>query len=128
MRQRAAEGAAHADRVMRDVARDISQELAERIVDHRLVKRGVPHAGADREHLAVARDSVEPFDLVDIDEMGRLGEAERHDRHQALPAGQHAAVLGRDFAQNFQRLVERLRRVADERRWLHAAEGPALRG
>jgi len=60
--------------------------------------------------------------------MRRLGEAERHDRHQALVARKPAAVLRCDFAQNFQRFVERARRVADERRWLHAAEGSALQG
>ena len=128
MRQAAAEGAAHTDRIMRDMARDIGQEFAERIVDDRLVKRGVTHAGADRQSFSVAGDLVEAFDAVDVDEMRGLGEPKRHDRHQALPAGQHAAVLRRDLAQNLQRFLQRLRRVADEWRWLHAADGPALRG
>ena len=60
-----------------------------------------------RQNLSVAGDLVEPCDLVDVDEMRRLGQPERHDRHQALPARQHAAVLRRDFRQNLQRLVER---------------------
>ena len=65
---------------------------------------------------------------VQIDQQGGRCQAERQHRHQALAARQHAAVLRCDFAQNFQRFVERARRVADERRWLHAAEGPALQG
>ena len=70
----------------------------ERIIDHRFVKCGVAHAGADAQRLAVAVDAVELGDLVDVDQMRRLGQPERHDRHQALAAGQHAAVLRRDLA------------------------------
>jgi hypothetical protein len=40
----------------------------------------------------------------------------------------HAAVFGCDRRQNLQRFVERLRRVADERRWLHAANRSATEG
>ena len=106
---------------MRDVARYKRQQLAERIVDHGFMKRGVAHAGADAQRLAIVRDLVEPRDLVDVDEMRGLGQPKRHDRHQALAAGQHAAVFARDLAQNLQRLIERARHVANERRWLHAA-------
>ena len=56
---------------MRDVARDVREQLAERIVDDGLVERGVAHAGADDQRLAVARDLVEALDLVDVDEMRR---------------------------------------------------------
>ena len=122
MRQAAAEGAAHADRIMRDVAHDKSQQLAERIIDHGFVKRGVAHARADAQRFAVAGDAVEAFDFVDVDQMRRLGQPERHDRHQALPAGQHAAVLRRDLRQNLQRLVERARHMADEGCGFHAGQ------
>ena len=107
MGEAAAEGAAHADRIMRDVARDVGEQLAERIIDDRLVKCGMAHARADGQRLAVARNRVEAGDLVDVDEMRGLRQPERHDRHQALSAGQHAAVLRRDLGQNLQRLVER---------------------
>ena len=86
---------------MRDVARDIGEKLAERIINDGFVERGVAHAGADRQNFSVAGDGVEPGDLVDVDEMRGLGEAERHDRHQALPARQHAAVLRRHFGEDF---------------------------
>ena len=71
---------------------------------------------------------VEARDLVDVDEMRGLRQPERHDRHQALPARQHAAVLRRDLRQNLQRLVERLRHMADERRGLHAGQASAAEG
>ena len=60
MRQAAAEGAAHADRIMRDVARHLGEECAERIIDHGFVERGMAHARADAQRLAVARNPVEP--------------------------------------------------------------------
>ena len=60
-------------------------------------------------------------DAVDVDEMRRLGEPERHGRHQALAAGQHAAVLGGDFGEQGDRLVDGFRRVIAERRRLHRA-------
>ena len=98
MRQAAAEGAAHADRIMRDVAHDIGEKFAERIIDHRFVERRVAHAGADSERLPVAYDFIEPHYVVNVDKMCGLGEAKRHDRDEALAARQHAAVLRRDFA------------------------------
>ena len=111
MRQAAAEGAAGADRVMGDVAHDRREQPAERTIHDRAVERRVAHAGADRE-LAVRRPrAVELRDAVDVDEMRRPRQPERHDRHEALPAGQHAAVVGRDLRQRRDRLVDRLRRV-----------------
>src|ERR1700694_5143281 len=80
------------------------------------------HPRADAERLAVIDDLVEALDLVDVDEMRRLGQPERHDRHQTLPAGEHAAVLRRNLAENFPRLVERFGHMADERRRFHAAD------
>src|SRR3972149_1679929 len=68
--------AAHADRIMRDVARHLREQRAERIVDHGLMKRGVAHARADAQHLTVGHDSIEACDLVDVDEVCRLGQSE----------------------------------------------------
>ena len=107
---------------MRDVTRHESEKLAEWVVNNGLMKRGMAHPRADAQHLAVALDAVEAFDLVDVHEMRRLGQAKRHDRHQALPAGQHAAILRRDLRQNLQCLVQRLRHMANERRGLHAVK------
>ena len=49
VRDAAAERAAGADRMMRDVAHHRGQQAAERPVLHRLLERGVAHAGADAE-------------------------------------------------------------------------------
>jgi len=91
------------------------------------MKCRMANAGADGESLSIACDFVEPDNLIDIDEVGRLGEAERHDRDKALTACQDAAVFRCDVGQNPQRLVERLRHVADEGRGLHASDLPAAK-
>ena len=83
---------------MRDVAHHVGEQFAERPVADRPVKRGVAHAGADEELAVGDREAIERGDAVDVDEMRGLGEPERHGRHQALPAGQHAAVLCRRLA------------------------------
>ena len=57
MRQAAAEGAAGADRIMRDVAHDVGEQLAERAFADRLVKCRMAHAGADRKLAAFDRDA-----------------------------------------------------------------------
>jgi len=54
-----------------------------------------------------------------IDEVRGLGEPERHGRHQALAAGEHAAVLRRDLGEQRDCLVNRFRCVIPERRRLH---------
>ena len=57
------------------------------------------HAGADDELAVGNRQPVERRDAVDVDEMRRLGEPERHGRHQTLAAGEHAAVVAGDFGE-----------------------------
>ena len=121
MRHAAAEGAAGADRMMRDAAHDRGEQLAERTVAHRLVERRMAHAGADAELAAVDRDLVQLLDAVDVDEVRRLRQPERHDRHEALPARQHPAVVGRDLRQHRDRFVERLRRVVAKGGGFHRA-------
>ena len=54
----AAERAAGADRIVRDVTHDRGKQLAERPVDHRLVERRVAHARADRQPVAIDREPV----------------------------------------------------------------------
>ena len=51
-------------------------------------------------------------------QLGR-GEPQLHQRHQALAAGQHAAVLGRDFGQQRHGFIDGFRRVIAKRRRLH---------
>ncbi len=104
---------------MGDVAGDEGQQRTERVVGDRLVEGGMAHPGADGQRLAVALDLVEALDRVDVDQMGRLGEPEGHDRHQALAAGQHPAVFAGHLRQDRQRLVERAWHMVDEGRGLH---------
>ncbi len=67
----------------------------------------------------VTREPVERLDAVDVDEMGGLGEPERHGRDEALAAGEHASVLRGDFGEQRHRLIDGFRRVVAERRRLH---------
>ena len=55
----AAERAAGADRVMRDVADDRREQAAERAVLDRLLERGMAHAGADAEPAVLDHEAVE---------------------------------------------------------------------
>jgi len=64
-------------------------------------------------------DAVERGDAVDVDEMRGLGQPERHGGHEALAAGEHAAVLRRDLGQQRDRFVDGFRRVVAKRRGLH---------
>ena len=104
---------------MGDMAHDLAQELAERTVADRPMECRMAHARADDELAAFDRQPVERLDAVDVDEMRRLGEPERHGGHQALAAGEHAAVLRRQFGEHRHRLVDGFRRVIAERRRLH---------
>ncbi len=63
---------------------------------------------------------VESGDLVDVDEMRGLGQPKRHDRHEALPAGEHAAVLRRHLGEDLHRLIERLRHMTNEGGGFHS--------
>ena len=104
---------------MADVPHDGREEPSERSVHHRLVERGVTHAGADAKPLALDREPPQRRHAVDVDEMGGTREAKRHDRHQALAAGEHAPILGGNLAKGFDRFRDRLRRVVAKRRGLH---------
>ena len=65
------------------------------------------------------RDPPERLDPVDVNQMGGLREAKRHGGHQALPAGQHAAVLRGDLGQDGYGFFDRFRRMIAKRRRLH---------
>ena len=85
------------------------------------MKRGMAHARADRKRAALDREAVETGDAIDVDEMRRARHAERHRRDEALTAGEHAPVLRTEFSEVRQRVIDRLRRVVDERRRFHRA-------
>ena len=58
MRDAAAERAAGADGIVRDVTHDGGEQPPERPVHHRPVKGGVAHAGADGQPVAVDREPL----------------------------------------------------------------------
>ena len=112
MRDAAAERAARADRMMRDVAHDGGREACR--ADPRttgLIERRMAHAGANRRACRPRPRAGERFDAVDVDEMRGTRQPERHDRHEALAARQHAAILGRDLRERRDRLIDGLGRV-----------------
>src|SRR5580692_1863391 len=74
-----------------------------------------------RTHAALDREAIETGDRIDVDEMRRPRHAERHHRDEALTAGEDAAVLRTEFSEVRQRVIDRLRRVVDERRRFHRA-------
>ena len=96
---------------MGDVMHHVGEEFSERAAADRAMERRVTHAGADDELAVRDRDAIERRDAVDIDEMRRPGEPERHGRHQALAAGEHAPVLGRDLGEQRYGLVDGFRGV-----------------
>ena len=119
MRDRAAERAACPDRAVRDVMRDLGEEFPERAFRGRLFECGVAHRGADEQPAVLHRKPVEAGDAVDIDQMARPRQAERHGGHQALPAGQHAAVIGCELREQRDGFLDGFRRVILEWRGLH---------
>ena len=121
MGEAAAERAAQPDRVVRNVAHDPGEQRPGRTFDHRAVERGMAHARPDRKHAALDREAIETGDRIDVDEMRRPRHAERHHRDEALTAGEDAAVLRTEFSEVRQRVIDRLRRVVDERRRFHRA-------
>ncbi len=105
----------------------VASSRPKRAVAHRLVERRVAHAGADPQLVAIDLDGRKLLNPVDVDEVRRLRQPERHDRDEALPARQHAAVLRRDLRQHRDRLGERLRCVIAEGSGFHSVvlSGPS---
>src|SRR5215210_2229429 len=78
----AAERAAGANRTMRDVANDGSEQAAERTILDRFLECGMAHPGADAEPAVLDHQAVEFGHGVDVDEMLRPGQTERHGRDE----------------------------------------------
>ncbi len=119
MGEAAGEGAADADRQMRDVVRDRRQEPRERAGGRPARSKTTwrvraPMASAP----STCARPTSAVDAVDVDEHRRPRQAEVHRRHQALAAGKHAAVaaVAREELEGF---LERSRRVVVEGRGLH---------
>jgi hypothetical protein len=79
-------------------------------------------ACADAEPAVLDRDAVQLSHAVDVDQMLGARQPERHGRNQALPAGQHAAVVLRVGGEQLQRFRDGCGSVVLERGWLHLAQ------
>jgi len=113
MREAAGERTAHADRQMRDMARDPRQEYAERAAGGRRLEPNVPGKRADAERATLLAHVIQGLDAVDVDQVGRAREAKIHCRHEALPAGEDLAFLA-VFGEEIERRVESAWRKVSE--------------
>ena len=118
-RDRAADGAAVADRRMPDMRQRLRDQRRMPRHDRRGERRRVPHQRADLDLPVFDRDAVEPADAVDVDQQARRIEPHVERGDQALAAGQHARAVMR--AERFDRMLERARFRIGEWRRLHAA-------
>src|SRR5207302_868796 len=84
----------------------------------RALHLSVARHGADDETAALAPDSRQGFDVVDVDQPRRPGQAEVHQRHQALAAREQLALIAMS-GQQLERLVLGARVVVLELRGLH---------
>ena len=126
MRDAAAERAAGANRIMGDVAHHGGEQSPERPSTTGVWKAAWRTQAPMHSLLALDGQSPQRLDPVDVDEMRRARETKRHDRHEALAAGEHAPVFGRDLGQRIDRLFDRLGCVIAKRRGLHRSP-PRLR-
>ena len=110
---------------MGDMTDHGGQQQPQGTFDHRAVKRGVADRGADRKLVVLDGEAIQPVYAVDVDEMAGPREAKRHGRYQALSAGQHPSVVGRDVGENRDRFLDGARCVIAEGRGFHlGAAGP----
>ena len=92
MRDAAADGAAIADLVVRDM-RDRGLEQRMRADEPRVVLDVAPaHHGAERDAVGGNPDLAQLRELAQIDQQRRLRQPERQHRHQALAAGERLGV------------------------------------
>ena len=93
VRDGAADGAAVANLRVADLPRGVGDDGA--LLAQERARRDVVVAGqrADRDPIAVVLDVREVGEPSDVDEKGRLGEAQLHERQQRVPAGQQLRVL-----------------------------------
>ena len=88
MRNAAADGAAIADLIMRDVFDGRDQQRM-RLAQPRVVEDVAPaHHGAERDAVVRDLDLPQLGELAQIDQQRRRSDAERQHRHQTLAAGQ----------------------------------------
>ena len=110
----AAERATGADRLVGDVPDNVGEQWSERAIHNRAMKCRVPDTGPDAQLAVLDRKPLERRDAVDVDQMARPRQPERHGGHKALPAGQDTAVLGRHLRQQGDGFLDGFGRVIVE--------------
>ncbi len=123
----AAEGADVADLRVGNLERGLAQDRQP--VRQQLRRDDLPLGGhgADHDLAAVGPDALERRDAAQIDQIGGLGEAQLHHRHQAVAAGQRPCVLA-ELGEQHDRLVQGRRTVIVEVAGNHGPLLPILVG
>jgi hypothetical protein len=107
-----------ADRRVGDVLQRLPQQR-DRVAGGRVVlDGGVTGQRTDPDGVGVAADVGQLGEPVHVHQVRGGGQAHVEQRHQALAAGEHLAVVA-DLGQHGQRLLDRGGPVVLERRWLH---------
>src|ERR1700716_3119656 len=95
---------------------DASAAASRRRAPRRAPAPPQPGAAPDGQPAVVPPDVVELRDRVHVDQVGRLREAEVHERDQALPTCEDAALV-LELAQDADHFAHRARCVIGEGRW-----------
>src|SRR5689334_22555675 len=82
---------------------------------------GMAHAGADAQDAALDREPVQSGDAVDVDEVRRTRQAQRHGGYQGLPAGQNASLVLCDVGEQGDRIVQGAGGMENEGGGFHCA-------
>ena len=118
---RADRGAAVADDRVGDVQQGLAQQREGGVGALVPLQLGVPDEGADAHRVLPHLDVAEAGHPVDVDQVGRRGEAHVEDRDEALAAGEDLAVVAH-LSEDGDGLIDAARCVVHEGRGLHRAD------
>ena len=113
-----ADSASIADVDMPDLADSRGQQRPALSDDGRALDRPLPGHGAEGQSTILNLQKRQLGHSVQVDQMRGPGQAEIHERHEALPASERLRFVAQ-LGQGGQRFVERCRRVVDEGGWFH---------
>ena len=127
VRDRADRGAAVADRRVGDVAQRLAQEGERGLGGVVALEPRVPDECAHPHPRVGDVDGIQPGDAVDVDEVAGAGQPHVEHGDQALPAGEHLAVVA-DLGQHGDGLVDGAGCVVHERCGLHLGDPACSKG
>src|ERR1700722_3436764 len=119
MREAAADGPSIARLPMADMPERLGKQWEFFLDDRCVLRRMLPHHRADAQCVAVHLDRIQARHRIEIDQVGGTGETKIEQRHQRLPARQHAGVV--QFRQQDEKLRARTRGMIAKRSRLHPA-------